>query len=123
MIQSASRRRPLVKAGLAVGAVFVVMVTSAGSAPSSPTVGDCPTAEWELGASPPPGETSEEQSNDRNGDRLSCFLEVPEGGGIFAIVDNISHPKLTNFSRIYSTLTLICPRSGAESVARTRSGG
>src|SRR4030095_13338751 len=100
MIQSASRRRPLVKAGLAVGAVFVVMVTSAGSAPSSPTVGDCPTAEWELGASPPPGETSEEQSNDRNGDRLSCFLEVPEGGGIFTISTTSLIQALSNSSRI-----------------------
>jgi hypothetical protein len=36
MIQSASRRRPLVKAGLVVGAVFVLTVTSAGSALDSP---------------------------------------------------------------------------------------
>jgi hypothetical protein len=92
MIQSTSRRRPLVKAGLAVGAVFVVTVTSAGSALGSPPVGGCPTAEWELRASPSP-EISGWQSTDGNGDGLSCFLEAPEGGGIFTIVDNISHSR------------------------------
>jgi hypothetical protein len=92
MNQSASRRRPLVKAGLVVGALVVLTVTSAGSALARPPVGGCPTVEWELRASPPP-EVSGWQSTDQNGDGLSCFLEVPEGGGIFTIVDNISHSR------------------------------
>ena len=91
MIQPASRRRPLVKAGFIVGAVFVLTV-SAGSALARPPVGGCPTVEWELRASPPP-EISGSQSTDGNGDGLSCFLEAPEGGGIFTIVDNISHSR------------------------------
>jgi hypothetical protein len=93
MNQSASRCRPLVRAGFVVGALFVLTVTSAGSALARPPVGGCPTVEWELRASPPPGTTSGEQSNDGNGDGLSCFLEAPEGGGIFTIVDNISHSR------------------------------
>jgi hypothetical protein len=92
MIQSASRCRPLVKAGLVVGAVFALTITSAGFALGGPPVGGCPTAGWELRASPPP-EISGWQSTDGNGDGLSCFLEAPEGGGIFTIVDNNSHSR------------------------------
>jgi hypothetical protein len=92
VIQSASRRRSLVKAGPVVGAAFALTITSAGSALGGPPVGDCPTAEWELRASPPP-EISGWQSTDGNGDGLSCFLEAPEGGGIFTIVDNNSHSR------------------------------
>jgi hypothetical protein len=45
MIQSAWRRRLLVKAGLAVGAVFVMTVTSAGPVLGRPPIGRCPTAD------------------------------------------------------------------------------
>ena len=92
MIQSAWRRRLMVKAGLAVGAVFVMTITSAGPVLGRPPIGRCPTADWELRASPPP-EISGSQSTDGNGDGLSCFLEAPEGGGIFTIVDNISRSR------------------------------
>jgi hypothetical protein len=63
-----------------------------GSAVAKPPVGGCPTPRWSLAPSPQedgPGARSEDQ----NGDGLSCFLEVPEGGGIFTIIDNISHSR------------------------------
>jgi hypothetical protein len=46
MIQSVWRRRLLVKAGLAVGAVFVMTVTSTGPVLGRPPIGRCPTADW-----------------------------------------------------------------------------
>jgi hypothetical protein len=88
MIASSRSRGLLVKAALVV-VVLVSTMTEAGTALGKPPVGGCPTPEWELRASPAPGETSGEQSNDQNGDGLSCYLEAPEGGGIFTIIDNV----------------------------------
>ena len=83
-----AHRRSRVKAAL-VGVALVLAVTPAGSAHARPPVGGCPTPEWELRASPAPGESPGWQSNDMNGDGLSCFLEKPEGGGVFTIIDNV----------------------------------
>jgi hypothetical protein len=89
MIASSRSRRLLVKAALVV-VVLVPTMTGAGTALGNPPVGGCPTPEWELRASPAPGETpGAEQSNDQNGDGLTCYLEAPEGGGIFTIMDNV----------------------------------
>ncbi|HZD17955.1 MAG TPA: hypothetical protein VE669_07425 [Actinomycetota bacterium] len=46
-------------------------------------VGGCPTPEWELREDPGHANT------DLNGDGLSCWLEAPEGGGVFTIIDNV----------------------------------
>lgn len=54
------------------------------SASAGPPVGGCPTAEWQLRASP-----VGHANADVNGDGLSCWLEAPEGGGIFTIIDNV----------------------------------
>jgi hypothetical protein len=62
-----------------------------GSAVAKPPVGGCPSAEWFL--APSPDDISGSPSADQNGDGFSCFLEAPEGGGIFTIVDNASHPR------------------------------
>ena len=68
--------------------VFVMMSVPLGLASQGVArpVGGCPTDEWILDATPPPGAGF--QSTDGNGDGLSCFLEKPEGGGIFTIIDN-----------------------------------
>lgn len=63
----------------------------AGSAVAKPPIGGCPSPEWFLDDSP--DDISGAQSVDQNGDGMSCFLEAPEGGGIFTIVDNASHSR------------------------------
>ena len=50
-------------------------------------VGGCPTDRWILDEAPT-GEEVGIPSFDGNGDGLSCYLEAPEGGGIFTIIDN-----------------------------------
>lgn len=60
----------------------MIGVAAAGDRP----VGGCPTPSWELRATID-GATGA-PSADGNGDGLSCYLEAPEGGGIFTIVDN-----------------------------------
>jgi hypothetical protein len=68
--------------------VFVMMSVPLGLASEGVArpVGGCPTDEWILQAAPTT--SSGLQSADGNGDGLSCYLEAPEGGGIFTIVDN-----------------------------------
>lgn len=68
--------------------VFVMMSVPLGLASEglARPVGGCPTDEWILDATPAGGAGF--QSADGNGDGLSCFLEAPEGGGIFTIIDN-----------------------------------
>jgi hypothetical protein len=76
---------------VSTAAIAALAVPLTGSAAAKPPVGGCPTASWFLAPSPTgiPGD----QSVDQNGDGLSCFLEVPEGGGIFTIIDNIAHSR------------------------------
>jgi hypothetical protein len=77
----------------AAGVVAVVVMKSipvglSGEAFAKPRVGGCPTSEWILDEAPTedvPGVAS----TDLNGDGLSCYLEKPEGGGIFTIIDNV----------------------------------
>jgi hypothetical protein len=57
-------------------------------AAASPPIGWCPSSKWELQTSPPE-DVSGTPSVDVNGDGMSCFMEAPEGGGIFTIVDNM----------------------------------
>ena len=68
--------------------VFVMMSVPLGLASEGVArpVGGCPTDEWILDAAPTEGIGL--QSADGNGDGLSCYLEAPEGGGIFTIIDN-----------------------------------
>lgn len=80
-------RRVLVSIAATAALLFAV----AGSAMAKPPVGGCPSSEWFLDESP--SDVSGSPSVDQNGDGLSCFMEAPEGGGIFTIVDNVSHSR------------------------------
>jgi hypothetical protein len=75
-------RRIVIISALLIGSAVAV----APAAVAKPPVGVCPTSEWELRASPP--DITGSASVDQNGDGLSCYLEAPEGGGIFTIIDN-----------------------------------
>ncbi len=70
-----------------ISALLIGFTVAAPAAIAKPPVGGCPTSEWELRASPPPDSTGV-ASTDQNGDGLSCYLEAPEGGGIYTVVDN-----------------------------------
>jgi hypothetical protein len=59
-------------------------------AAAAPPVRGCPTAAWELRPAPP-GDVPGSPSVDGNGDGLSCWLEAPEGSGLFTVVDNRSN--------------------------------
>ena len=72
-------------------AVAALAMPLAGPAVAKPPVGGCPSSSWFLAESP--DDISGSPSVDQNGDGLSCFLEAPEGGGIFTIVDNNSHSR------------------------------
>jgi len=76
-------RRIVIISAMLIGATLVAVPTAL----AKPPVGGCPTSEWELRASPP-ADIKGSASTDQNGDGLSCYLEAPEGGGIFTIVDN-----------------------------------
>jgi hypothetical protein len=80
--------RRLIVVGCALGMLASPL---GGSAVAKPPIGGCPTAEWFLDESPT--DITGAQSVDQNGDGMSCFLEAPEGGGIFTIVDNNSHSR------------------------------
>jgi hypothetical protein len=73
---------------------FIAVVAGAslfaGSTPvgASAPVGECPTAKWVLRASPSAG--SGAVSVDVNGNGLSCWLEEPEGSGLFTVIDDIA---------------------------------
>ena len=71
---------------LMVVAMMSLPVGVAGEGLARP-VGGCPTDSWVLRAAPT-GEEVGGPSFDGNGDGLSCYLEAPEGGGIFTIIDN-----------------------------------
>jgi hypothetical protein len=88
-ILRASRVGRLVLTAVAVGALSLA---SAGPAAADPPIGGCPSPKWELRASPS-GDVSGTASVDVNGDGLSCYLEAPEGGGIFTIIDNVVRPR------------------------------
>lgn len=76
---------------VSMAAIGALVVPLAGSAAAKPPVGGCPSARWFL--APSPTDVSGSPSVDQNGDGLSCFVEAPEGGGIFTIVDNNSHSR------------------------------
>jgi hypothetical protein len=61
-------------------------------AAAGPPIGGCPTPEWELRASPSGG-VSGAPGVDLNGDGMSCWLEAPEGSGLFVIMDNVVKPR------------------------------
>ena len=75
-------RRIVIISALLVGSTLA----AAPAAVAKPPVGGCPTSSWELRESP--ADISGTPSVDQNGDGLSCYLEAPEGGGIFTIIDN-----------------------------------
>jgi hypothetical protein len=77
--------RRLISTTVAVGALCVAWATPAAA---DPPIGGCPSAKWELRAGPP-DDVSGTPSVDVNGDGLSCYMEAPEGGGIFTIIDNV----------------------------------
>jgi hypothetical protein len=76
-------RRTIATCVVTMSATFgMIGAAEAGPRP----IGRCPTPEWELREIPP--ESIGTPSVDGNGDGLSCFMEAPEGGGVFTIVDN-----------------------------------
>jgi hypothetical protein len=52
-----------------------------------PPIGECPTGAWEHRAAPSGG--SGVPSVDVNGNGLSCWLEAPEGSGLFTVIDDV----------------------------------
>jgi hypothetical protein len=79
--------KPRIAAILLASFMFVAVVSTGAPASGKPPVGGCPTASWELRPTPS-GDLAGTPSFDVNGDGLSCYLEAPEGGGIFTIIDN-----------------------------------
>ena len=77
-------RRMVIMSALLIGSTLA----AAPAADAKPPVGGCPTSEWELRAAPPADDPDFVGKSDQNGDGLSCYLEAPEGGGIFTIIDN-----------------------------------
>jgi hypothetical protein len=79
----------VVKAARVVAVVVMmsIPVGFSGEGLAKPRVGACPTSEWILDAAPTEDVPGVE-STDLNGDGLSCYLEKPEGGGVFTIIDN-----------------------------------
>jgi hypothetical protein len=59
-----------------------------GAVVAGPPVGECPTTEWELRAAPPVAKGA--PSADVNGNRLSCYLEAPDGSGLFTVIDDVA---------------------------------
>jgi hypothetical protein len=85
---STSRPSPvgrLLPTTVAVGALSLAW---AAPAAADPPIGGCPSPKWELRASPTE-DVSGTPSVDVNGDGMSCYMEAPEGGGIFTIIDNV----------------------------------
>jgi len=81
-------RRIVIISALLIGSTLA----AAPAAVARPPVGGCPTSSWELRESPS-GDITGTASADQNGDGLSCYMEAPEGGGIFTIVDNAVRPR------------------------------
>jgi hypothetical protein len=77
---------------LITATVGALSLAWASPAAAVPPVGGCPTPEWELRASPS-GAVSGAPSVDLNGDGMSCWLEAPEGSGLFVIMDNVVKPR------------------------------
>ena len=75
-------RRIVIISALLIGSTLAAAPTAV----AKPPVEGCPTSSWELRESP--DDISGTESVDQNGDGLSCYLEAPEGGGVFTIVDN-----------------------------------
>jgi hypothetical protein len=76
---------------LATVATGALSLATAGPAAAGPPIGGCPSLKWELRASPSE-DVSGTPSVDVNGDGMSCFMEAPEGSGIFTIIDNVVKP-------------------------------
>jgi hypothetical protein len=76
---------------ISVCAIGALTLPLGGSAVAKPPIGGCASSSWFLAESP--DDISGSPSVDQNGDGFSCFLEAPEGGGIFTIVDNNSHSR------------------------------
>jgi len=55
---------------------------------AGPPVGECPTTEWELRAAPPVAKGAASTDVNRNG--LSCYLEAPDGSGLFTVIDDVA---------------------------------
>jgi hypothetical protein len=77
------RKRLLI--GLVSGAS---LVAAPNAAVAIPPVGECPGPKWELRAAPT--DVSGQPSVDVNRNGLSCYMEAPEGGGIFTIIDDVA---------------------------------
>ena len=69
-----------------IGAASLLAWPASVGAAGAPT-GECPTAAWQL--LPAPGGGQGVPSADVNGNGLSCWLEAPEGSGIFTIMDDV----------------------------------
>lgn len=89
-----STLRPSAVGRLILTTVAVGALSLAWTAPAAarPPIGGCPTPEWELRASPSGGGVSGLPGVDLNGDGMSCWLEAPEGSGLFVIMDNVVKP-------------------------------
>lgn len=74
-------------AGLGVVAGLGTGLAWTGAASAAVPVGGCPSDRWELRASPTHSTGS--PAVDLNEDGLSCWMEAPEGGGIFTVQDNV----------------------------------
>ena len=84
-----SRVGRLIMTAVAVGALSLA---SAGPASADSPIGGCPSPKWELRASPSE-DVAGTPSVDVNADGMSCYMEAPEGGGIFTIIDNVVRPR------------------------------
>jgi hypothetical protein len=89
---STSRPAPVRRLILTTVAVGALCVALGGPAAADPPIGGCPSPKWELRASPS-DDVSGTPSVDVNADGLSCYLEAPEGGGIFTVIDNVVKPR------------------------------
>ena len=69
--------------GVATLAAGAWTVAAAAAVP----VGGCPSGRWELRASP--SHSIGSPAVDLNMDGLSCWMEAPEGGGLYTVQDNV----------------------------------
>ena len=84
------RLRKSMLVGLVSGAS---LIAAPNAAVAIPPEGECPTPRWELRAAP--SEATGAPSTDVNRNGLSCYLEAPEGGGIFTIIDDVARSPHT----------------------------
>ena len=77
--------RKSVWVGVISAAALLAWPTAVGA---RPPIGECPTGSWEHRAAPSEG--SGVVSTDLNGNGLSCYLEEPEGSGLFTVIDDVA---------------------------------